>query len=156
MKLTPAQFRDAVGISQETFRHWREVLPIFQGRTGYVPVFTTGDLVAGAVIKTLKDACGISISKFASQSVAIGKICNDTPWATLSKGSLVLSLSDQSCSLVASVSGLPSNQLSVTVPLGPITDHLTHIMLQGSDRTQHPIYFPPTEVGGKRRRTSES
>lgn len=153
MKLTPAQFRDAIGITQETLRHWRKVLPIFQGRAGYAPVFTTGDLVAGAIIKTLKDTCGISIAKFADQSISIGKICNETPWATLSNAVLVLSLSDSTCAIVASKAGLQADQLSLTVPLGPVMDHLTQAMLQSSDQTQHPIYFPPTEIGARKRKT---
>jgi len=146
LKLTPAQFRDAIGISQETLRHWRRVLPIFQGRTGYAPVFTTGDLVAGAIIKTLKDAFGISISDFAEHSVAIGTICDETPWTTLSNGVLVLSLSDKSCVLVNCKTGLRVDQLCLSVPLRPIMDDLTQTMLQDNRQTQQKNLFPLTEV----------
>ena len=151
MKLTPAQFRDAIGISQETLRHWRKVLPIFQGRSGYAPVFTPGDLVAGAVIKTIKDHWGLSVTLFADHSEDLGRVCNETPWAALSTGSLVLSLADKSCEFVSTESQTTPNNLCLTVPLAPIVDHLTHALLQDQEHAQRPIYFPPNEVKPNRR-----
>ncbi len=133
MKLTPAQFRDALGLTQETLRHWRRVLPPFQGVTGYAPVFTTGDLIAGAVIKTLVDTCGISVSKFAKQATSIAATCNETPWIELSKSVLILSLKDATCALAASSTKTMQLTPSVSIPLSPILEGLTQAMMCDTD-----------------------
>lgn len=146
MKFTPAQFRDTLGLSQETLRHWRKKLPIFYGRNGRAPTFTPGDLVAGAVIKTLADQWGISVAIFAEQSVQLGRVCNETPWANLSTGALILSLSTKSCEFVSSELRYLPRDLSLLVPLAPIMERLTTTLLQDRTQAQSPIYFPPTEV----------
>lgn len=150
MKLTPAQFRDVLGISQETLRHWRKVLPIFAGRSGYAPVFRPGDIVAGAVVKLLKDRWGISVSAFAEQSIALGRVCNETPWTTLATGSLVMSLDVKSCRLVSEQSPAPATELCLTIPLAPIIAEITRGLLQDQDDVQKPFYFPPAEVTSRR------
>lgn len=152
MKLTPAQFRDVLGISQETLRHWRKVLPIFTERSGYAPIFRASDLVAGAVIKMLKDCWGISVSAFADQSVAIGQVCNDTPWSTLAVSSLVISLDDKSCELVSADATLAIDQARLIVPLTPVVSEITRRLLQDRNDPQQPIHFPPTEVKPARRK----
>ena len=151
MKLTPAQFRDVLGISQETLRHWRKVLPIFSGRSGYAPIFRPGDLVAGAVIKMLKDRWGISVSAFADQSIAIGQVCNNTPWSTLAAGALVISLDDKSCELVSADAAQSVDEARLIVPLAPIVSEITRTLLQDRSDPQQPMYFPPTEVKPARR-----
>ena len=133
MKLTPAQFRDALGLTQETLRHWRRVLPPFQGVTGYAPVFTTGDLIAGAVIKTLVDTCGISVSKFTKQSISIAATCNETPWAELSKSILILSLEDATCVLTTSSAKAMQLAPNISIPLSPILEGLTQAMMCDTD-----------------------
>ena len=153
MKLTPAQFRDVLGISQETLRHWRKVLPIFSGRSGYSPVFRPGDLVAGAIVKSLKDRWGISASAFAEQSVAIGRVCNETPWVSLASGALLVSLEDSSCELVKANSSQVADTLSLVVPLAPIISQITDALLQDKDDPQQPIYFAPTAVSPSRRKS---
>ena len=152
LKLTPAQFRNCLGITQETLRHWRKVLPIFQGRTGYAPVFTTGDLVAGAIVKVLKDTCGISIKKFGTHSVGLGKICNETSWTVLNNSTLVLRLHEGDSVIISAKQKPINDKLSISVPLAPIMEQLTQALLKDSDHTQHPLYFPPSEVVTRKRK----
>lgn len=150
MKLTPAQFRDAIGLTQETLRHWRRVLPIYQGHTGYAPTFSAGDMLTGAIIKTLVDTCGVSVSKFAEQSCAIGEVCNNTSWEILSESVLVLSLSESICILIKKEECTMLNTLCVTVPLGPIVEHLTLSITSDSEPLHYPISFPPM-INGQRK-----
>lgn len=156
MKLTPAQFRDALGVSQETLRHWRKVLPIFQGRSGYTPVFTTGDLVAGAVIKTVREHLGIAVNTFAELSVSLGDVCNNTPWAKMPTGAILVSLSDKKCSFISLKKQRAPTDLLLIVPLAPIIDHLTKALLQDRADVQRPILFPPTEVAGAGRKAKSA
>ena len=156
LKLTPAQFRDSIGITQETLRHWRKVLPIFQGRSGYSPIFTTGDLVAGAIVKSLKDTCGISIKMFANHSIEIGKICNETPWTVLSSSTLILNLHDGDCFLISEKHKPEIANLSFAVPLSAIMESLTQGLLLNTDQAQHLLYFPPSEVVSANRKAASS
>lgn len=149
VKLTPAQFRDALGISQETLRHWRKSLPVFRGRNGYAPAFTTGDLMVGAVVKLLRDQWGISVAVFAEQSVALSEVLGRTPWPSLSASAVRLSLADKGCILVPVTNRQPVDVPCLIIPLAPIVEHLTAALLQDQDRSQAPIYFPPVEVGRK-------
>lgn len=149
MKLTPAQFRDALGISQETLRHWRKSLPVFRGRNGYAPAFTTGDLLVGAVVKLLRDHWGISVAAFAEQSVILGEVLGKAPWPSLSASAIRLSLVDKGCTLVPVASQQAIDAPCLLIPLAPIVEHLTKTLLQERDQSQAPIYFPPVGVGRK-------
>ena len=146
MKLTPAQFRDTLGISQETLRHWRKSLPAFQGRNGHAPAFTTGDLIVGAIIKLLRSQWGISVAVFAEQSVALSEVLDQTPWQSLPTRAIRLSMTDKGCTLVPATSRQPADVPCLTIPLAPIVEHLTATLLQDQDRSQVPIYFPPVEI----------
>ena len=99
VKLTPAQFREALGISQETLRHWRKALPIFQGPKGHAPAFSPTDLIAGAVVKLLRDEWGISVAAFADGSIALRDALNNQPWSRLPASALHLSLTEKSCEI---------------------------------------------------------
>jgi hypothetical protein len=65
MQFTPGQLRETVGISVETFRHWKRVLPPFAHRKRYVPCFTIGDLLAGRILRSLTEGCGVRVGHLA-------------------------------------------------------------------------------------------
>src|SRR5580700_47480 len=44
LHFTPGQLRETVGLSVETFRHWKRVLPPFFERAGRTPRYLIGDL----------------------------------------------------------------------------------------------------------------
>jgi hypothetical protein len=146
VKLTPAQFREALGISQETLRHWRKALPMFQGRNGHAPAFTPGDLVAGAVVKLLRDEWGISVSAFADQSVALGEALNHHPWSKLSASVLHLSLTKKTCIISERANDPSLDTPTLSIPLAPLVEQITSALWQGQDQSQPPIYFPPVAV----------
>lgn len=149
VKLSPAQFRDTIGISQETLRHWRKSLPVFHGRKGYVPAFTASDLIVGVVIKLLREQWGISVASFAEQSVSLGQVVEKQPWSLLATSVLQLSLVDKNCALVPSTENQAINSPCLLVPLAPIVEQLTAALLHETEREQVPIYFPPMEVARK-------
>ncbi|RVT81629.1 hypothetical protein DXV76_20310 [Rhodobacteraceae bacterium CCMM004] len=153
MKLTPAQFREALGISQETLRHWRKALPIFQGRKGYGPAFSPTDLIAGAIVKLLRDEWGISVAAFADGSVALRDALNDQPWSRLPESALHLSLTEKSCEMKdANEEAVPATP-TLVVPLAPFVEQVTAALLRNEDTDQTPIYFPPVQVGLKAARS---
>ncbi|WP_438727910.1 hypothetical protein ACR9YC_11860 [Parasphingorhabdus sp. DH2-15] len=146
MKYTPAQFRDAVGISQETFRHWRKVIPVFADRNGYRPSFTTSDLILGAVIKTLRTELGIPTAQITDLSVTLSQSWNGKPWALLLQSSLLINVEERSCSLHPSSDFFQSEVLQIVVPLAPILSRLSVALISDVETDQHQIPFPPSAV----------
>lgn len=151
MKYTPAQFRDAVGISQETLRHWRRVLPVFQDLSGYAPVFSIGDLVTGSVIKCLRTKLGANVGTFANISGALGRALNSSPWVRMQQSVLVLDMEKHSCTLHSTPTKIDNDSLQITIPLQPILAELSAALVQ-PDNDQRSIYFPPKDVSKPSRR----
>jgi hypothetical protein len=70
---TPGQLRDAVGIGQETYRHWKKALAPLRRDAGHSPCFTAGDLLAAAIVKTFVANYGMRVS--ALSALAGGGLC---------------------------------------------------------------------------------
>ncbi|WP_422367432.1 hypothetical protein [Pelagibius sp.] len=153
MKYTPAQFRDAVGVTQETFRHWREVLPVFQNRPGYAPEFSIGDLVTGAVIRQLRTQLGVKVSSLAELSLALGEACGKEPWAIMLERVLILDVSMGVCVLQSDRTVKEGDGLFIVMPLKPILAELSAALTRNGVDPQQPLYLLPTEVSssGKRK-----
>jgi hypothetical protein len=83
----------------EMYRHWKRVLPPFADRRGYVPTFSIGDLVAARVLRCLTETLGVRAGHLSRLSVAIVQLCNETPWAKLANGDLVIDPLDETCHL---------------------------------------------------------
>lgn len=137
------QLRETVGISVETFRHWKRVLPPFSDRKK----FTLGDVLAAGIISRLTDSCGVRAGFLSEISRAIVEACNAEGWASLQDKALVIDLQKQSCVLVSSAATYPFKETVVVCPLQEI---ITHI--QGGLRRnepvdeQHHLRFPPVVI----------
>lgn len=102
MQFTPGQFREAVGISVETFRHWRRVLPSFANRKRYAPSFSMGDLLAGRILRQLTEGCGVRVGHLVKVSDEIARVCNGTAWASLEQNVFLIDLAKGTCQLARS------------------------------------------------------
>ena len=91
VRYTPGQLRDAVGISQETYRHWKKVLPPLRRRAGHGPRFTAGDLLAAAVVRILTVDFAIRVGAISLVAQALFETCNE-PWSVLERGRLNVDL----------------------------------------------------------------
>ncbi len=63
MQFTPGQVKEVLGISEETLRYWRRVLPGFAGRKGYAPCFGFHDVVCLRLVKDICGILGVQVSK---------------------------------------------------------------------------------------------
>lgn len=142
MKYTPAQFRDTIGISQETLRHWRRVLPIYADRIGYSPVFTISDMVVGAIIKRLRDHLGVSVSRLAHISQQLGNACDQTSWESLECSVLFLDMENQKCAVHSQSSFPDLIGLQVILPLEPVLRQITDVLMQDDENNQRNLAFP--------------
>src|SRR5271166_3669045 len=144
---TLQQLRDIVGISVETFRHWQRVIPAFSARKGRRARFSTGDLLAAAIIRRLTDDCGIRIGRLKAANQIVS-LCNEKSWA-LDRKTLVVNPAAGSCQ-VAGDRGAGGDRFVVLCPLKPIMSELRGKLLNSeTPRAQRALAFPLIEVKRK-------
>lgn len=120
MQFSQVQLRSTLGISVETFRHWKRVLPPFAQRKRYTSRFTTGDLLAAAILCRLTDQCGIRVGLLPEISEAAVEICNDGSWAALEGKALVVDVEQRTCRIVEDTLVPASQNVVIVCPLNPI------------------------------------
>lgn len=140
---TPGQLRDAVGIGQETYRHWKKALAPLRREAGHSPCFTAGDLLATAVVKILVVDYGMRVSALSSLAEGVFGECNSRSWPMLERSLVVLSIAGGSVSIQPEGSGLTIDGPAMVVPLGTLIESLRRTLLAGDDDGQEMLRFPP-------------
>ena len=120
MQFTPGQLRETVGISVETFRHWKRVLPPFAKRKRYTSSFTVGDLLAGKILRRLTEGCGVRVGHLTKVSNEIVNVCNTVAWASLEQNALLIDLVAGSCQLAGENDEIEPEDVVLRCPLAPI------------------------------------
>jgi hypothetical protein len=141
-----------VGLSVETFRHWKRVLPPFGNRPGRAPLFSFGDLLAASILRRITDHGGVRVGHLTKISKEIVALCNSVSWAALEDKILALDLVNGSCRIMTDPRELETANLAILCTLQPIMTELRGALLrmQPSVRESHPL-FPPTEVANDSR-----
>ena len=155
MKFTVGQLRETIGISPETFRHWKRVLPPFAARVGRTPAFSLGDLLSAAVISHLTDHCGVRVGHLATVAQKIADLCNAAPWAALDGKLLIVNIGSNDCVIVGDARDAASTEGALIVCfLTPIIAHLRDMLLRGqAPATQAHLRFPVIEVAKEHQAT---
>jgi len=109
-----------LGISVETFRHWKRVLPPFAKRKRYTSRFSAGDLLAAGVLCRLTAQCGIRVGLLPEISQATVEICNASSWASLEGKTLVVDVDQRTCRIVDGTRQLTGQNVIIVCPLSPI------------------------------------
>ena len=144
MKLTPGQLRDVLGLPQETFRHWKKVLPPLVGRNGYAPCFSPGDLLAMKVVQVMADNFGLRIGVLTGVAAHLFDICNRLSWASLEETALIL---DPANGTVVVATGKTLNLTTpvLVIPCGPLILQLrARLLAEQRQEAQTHLMFPPT------------
>lgn len=153
MEYTLTQFRNIVGLSLETHRHWKRVLPPLTVRQGRSPCFTVGDIIAGAVVRHLTDVGGLRVGHLADISDALFTLCNLTPWTTLTASLLVIDCDRRDCQLMTSSQSPPADGLILIFPLRPVLERIRASLLKDiGDERQASLRFPPLGMPAARRK----
>lgn len=144
---TPGQLRSAASITPETYRHWKKALTPLRRDRGHSPCFTSGDLAAVAVIRTLTVDLGIRVSVLASTTEMLFDLCNGSSWPTLERGKLILDLPNAKLEFRPELTDNPVDGLMVIIPLRPIVAQLRDQLLsvRKSD-SQRELCFPLTPI----------
>lgn len=147
MDFTPGQLREIAGLSIETYRHWKRVLPPFVNRRGHAPSFSIGDLLTASLLRRLSQHCGVRASYLGKISTQISDFCNSSSWAALEGQTLIVDIPRGACWTVADQSEARSRDISIVCPLDPILAELRDALLRTQPSAgQAQLMFPPTEV----------
>lgn len=147
MQYTPSQLREAVGLSKETFRYWKRILPVLSTCWGHAPSFSPGDLLASAIIRQLTETHGIRISHLTVVAPQVFNICNQVSWEVLANSILVLDLSENACLIVKKSHDIPIHNTVIVYPLRPLIAMLRNNLLQSSQSFAHTLVPPSAELG---------
>lgn len=162
MAFTQHQTRETIGLSVETFRHWRKVIPYLGGRVGREARFSFGDLVALAGFRCLIDEVGLSIGQFAKSGQDLFDECNSLTWIETTDAYALIrpeeavqparSRRDPAPVTVAVVRGNLDDAIkraTIVAPLDPLANVLRRSLFGASldtDSRQPWLPLPPTAV----------
>jgi hypothetical protein len=93
IQFTQEQARTATGISTETLRHWRKLVPYLAEKSGKAARFTFSDLVALTVTYEIVRTFGISIGTSRTAIDQLFRVLADSKPSVFEKGVLVLTAS---------------------------------------------------------------
>ena len=144
---TPGQLRSAVSIAPETYRHWKKALGPLGRARGHSPCFSSGDLVAMAVIRLLTLDMGIRVGALTSVGEALFDLFNRSPWPVLERSKLIIDLPNAELLLRGEFTERPTNKPFITIPLTPVISELREQLLATSNEDEQPsLRFPPVEI----------
>lgn len=148
MRYLPAQAKEAIGISEETFRHWRQVLAPLKGKRGYGPCFSPGDLLSLKVVAQLH-ALGIQVRHIAPHANALFLSCSQGAWFGLEDKAIVFD--GGSIGLInAATDQQWSMRPRIVVPLRPLISELRQCLFVEEAHPQSDLVFPPLGMSGGR------
>lgn len=145
MRYTQSQIRDLLGLSVETLRAWRGVVPFLGERKGHAPTFTSGDLVALAAISELVGTFGVRIGSIAEQAQMVFELCHDQSWLGLENCIIVL---DGTAAHLTVTEGqwLGTQQPMWIVPCSPLITRLRNMLSAPEAPQQGHLQFPPLSI----------
>jgi hypothetical protein len=158
MHYTLRQMRDTVGLTLETYRHWKKVLPSLANKRGREPCYSVGDIVAASILFRLTETAGVRVGHLKDVSVEIFDLCNCAAWAALEGTTLAIDFERRTCEVARSTaSAVKPPGLVLLCPLDPILATLRYALLRDQDtEDQAELRFPPTPLGapaeGRRKR----
>lgn len=152
MQYTQAQVRETVGLSLETYRHWKRVLPPLATKGGRTACFSIGDLIAASIVHRLTEVAGVRVGHLSDVSAAIFEICNSSPWANLGGTTLWVDLEQRTCVVERAVRSHPDASLVLFCRLDPILCRLRDALLRSQpDQGQSELLLPPVRATAVRR-----
>lgn len=147
IRYTPAQLRDALGLSKETFRYWKKDLPALANGRDQRPRFGPSDLLATAIVKKLTDTAGLPVSRLAPTAVDLFAVCRTGAWPQLERMSVMILLETDEVRLIPSEANIPISSVALVLPLRPIIMTLReHLHEAEVFEGQGNLAFPPVPV----------
>ena len=149
MNYTPSQLREAAGLSKETFRHWKRVLPGFARGTSRGPSYSPGDVLASIVLQCLTRGCGVRVGHLRTVANTIFNVCNKTSWNVLSDKALIVDLARQDCFMVPKTDPVSGDSAVLVCPMGPIIGMLRDHLVRSSPSETEKARGRADEISGE-------
>ena len=148
MRYTPGQLRDALGLPQETYRHWKKAIAPLRLERGHSPCFTAGDLVAVAALQRLTSDCGLRVSAMSGAAEALFRVCNTSAWPALERGTLVIGVRQGTVRLQPETTEVVAHEPQILLPLRGIVGRLRAQLVAAADgaNDQGALLLPPTAL----------
>jgi hypothetical protein len=151
VQFSQGQLREVLGISVETFRHWKRVLPPFADRKPYTPGYSMGDVLAAGVLHRLTDRCGVRAGHLAEISKTVVDICNANAWASLESRALLIDVQGNICRLVRNPDEVDAADVVIVCPLHQIMQAIQDGLARSQPvPVQRHFRFSPLAVGETR------
>jgi len=147
MLYTQSQVRVLLGVSVETFRHWREALPALRRHKGHGPTFTPGDVVALAIVSDLVRLFGVRISVLAPRMEDLFSACHGRSWLALETSTVLVG--PKAIRIVSREKKdlADADALSLVIQFSPVVDRLrSKLHATEIDEPQTWLRFRPTVV----------
>ncbi|MGH6814111.1 MAG: hypothetical protein ACREC6_00240 [Hyphomicrobiaceae bacterium] len=147
IQFTQEQARTLTGLSTETLRHWRKVVPYLQAKSGKSARFAFSDLIALAIGRELIAHFGVHIASIGGGMDALFRALADTR-AALREGSVaILSPTEASIHCLEELPTVPLAAPMLVVPCDPLIHRMRQHMMPVVQRNDQPtLPFPPLVI----------
>lgn len=148
MEYRPGQVKDAIGITEETFRHWRSSLSPLHKKKGKAAKFGSGELLALSIVKKLTSDLGIKISALVPVCESLFELCKTTPFIEFSNSHLLFFFDSKKVYLKRSENINEIVDISIVVNCAPIAKEISdRLFSQNNISPQAELLFPPAAIG---------
>ncbi len=124
MQYTPGQVRQALGLPQETLRHWRAVFSSLDGIRGQGPAYRPSQILALAIIKRLVDDCGLPVGALKGVDAELFEVAQSRHWTVLEQGSLLVFPGRGAVEFIDGRAAVAGDQPFILLPLAPVIAQL--------------------------------
>lgn len=146
MRYTPSQTIEITGLSRETLRYWRKILPPLSGKKGKSSRYSAGDLLALLVINEIVDSLCVNIMAVADIADQLFETCQGIKWHQIRDKYLYVDIREKKVSTVSKKDDFfASRGPIVLMEIGVWLNRLSELLV--TDKTvQIPLPFSPVIV----------
>ena len=149
MRYTPSQTTELTGLSRETLRYWRKILPPLSGKKGKFSRYSAGDLLALLIINEIVDSLCMNITAVADIANQLFETCQGIKWNQIRDKYLNIDIKEKKVSTVSKKDCyFVSSGPIVLMEIGVWLNRLSELLV--TDKTvQIPLPFSPMIVKKK-------
>jgi hypothetical protein len=147
IQFTQEQARAITGVSSETLRHWRKIVPYLARKSGKAARFTFPDLIGLAVTRQVVETFGVSIGTVHASIEALFRILAEMRPLALQNTVVVIGTKGVAVHRVDEIAGSDFSGPRLMIPCDPLMEKLREYVL--SDLVTDPqmnLPFPPQVV----------
>ena len=149
IQFTQEQARGLTGVSIETIRHWRKVVPYLSSKPGKAARFSFADLLGLAVTQELVSAFGVRITNVGVGIDGLFRALADTRPGALEGAMAIVTTSKTYLVFANDLSGQQMIEPALAIALDPLIGRLRRQMMPISPaHEQSTLPFPPRVLRG--------